>query len=101
MSALGMGGPPQGVPASIQIGGGPADSDSSTKSDGDWEQDLQNAISALRELEGDATDHQEALVIATCIANLRKLTAQRQAGAESALGVTPAHKAMARAGYSS
>lgn len=69
------------------------------KSDGDWEQDLQNAISALRELEGDATDHQEALVIATCIANLRKLTAQRQAGAESALGIQPAHKAMKRAGY--
>lgn len=69
------------------------------KSDGDWEQDLQGAIAALRELEGDAQDHQEASVIATCIAQLRKLTAQRQAGAESALGVTPAHKAMSRAAY--
>lgn len=69
------------------------------KSDGDWEQDLQQAIAALRELEGDAQDHQEASVIATCIAQLRKLTAQRQAGAEAALGVTPAHKAMSRAAY--
>ena len=69
------------------------------KSDGDWEQDLQNAIAALRELEGDAQDHQEASVIATCIAQLRKLTAQRQAGAESAMGITPAHKAMSRAAY--
>ena len=93
-----MGGPPGGVPASIMVGG-PAAGGSSTKSDGDWEQDLQDAISALRELESDATDHQEAAVIATCIANLRKLTASRQAGAESALGVTPAHKAMSRAGY--
>lgn len=99
MSALGMGpvGPPGGLPASIQIGGPSAGG--ATKSDGDWETDLQAAISALRELEGDATDHQEALVIATCIANLRKLTAQRQSGAEAALGITASHKAMARAGY--
>jgi len=69
------------------------------KSDGDWEQDLQQAIAALRELEGDAQDHQEASVIATCIAQLRKMTAQRQAGAEAAMGVTASHKAMARAGY--
>jgi hypothetical protein len=68
------------------------------KSDGDWEQDLQNAIAALRELEGDAQDHQEASVIATCIAQLRKMTAARQAGAEAALGVTASHKAMKRAG---
>lgn len=78
---------------------GPAPAPSSTKSDGDWETDLQNAIAALRELEGDAEDHQEAAVIATCIAQLRKLTAQRQSGAEAALGVTPAHKAMSRAAY--
>jgi hypothetical protein len=38
--------------------------------------------------------------VAQCIAQLRKLSAARQSGAESALGVTPAHKAMARAGYS-
>jgi hypothetical protein len=91
MSALDMLGgmaPPPG-PDSPDTGG----------SDGDWETDLQKALAALRELEGDATDHQEASVIATCIAQLRKLTAQRQAGAESALGVTPAHKAMSRAAY--
>jgi hypothetical protein len=97
MSALGMG-QPGGFPPSIQIGGGgPADSGAPQKSDGDWEQDLQSAIAALRELEGDAQDHQEASVIATCIANLRKLTAQRQAGAESAMGISPAHKALKRA----
>lgn len=79
--------------------GAQAAPDPTQKSDGDWEQDLQQAIAALRELEGDAQDHQEASVIATCIAQLRRLTAQRQAGAESALGVTPAHKAMSRAAY--
>lgn len=94
MSALGMGGPPAGAPASIQIGGGPG---SSTKGDGDWEQDLQNALSALRELAGDAEDHIEANTIDKCIAALSALTAKRQSGAESALGVTPAHKAMSRA----
>lgn len=94
------GGPSGGAPASIQLGGPGGDQDGGAqKGDGDWEQDLQAAIQALRELEGEAEDHQEASVIATCIANLRKLTAQRQAGAESALGVTPAHKAMSRAGY--
>ena len=94
MSALGMSGP-AAPPPSIQIGG--AAPDQSTKSDGDWEQDLHAALDALRELEGDAQDHQEASVIATCIAQLRKLTAQRQAGAEAALGVTPSSKAMSRA----
>ena len=82
-----------GVPGAQAAPAGPQ------KSDGDWEQDLQQAIAALRELEGDAQDHQEASVIATCIAQLRKLTAQRQAGAEAALGVTAAHKAMSRAAY--
>jgi hypothetical protein len=110
VSALGQGGP--GLPPEIMQAiaglpggpggagaGAPAPQAPSTKSDGDWEQDLQQAIAALRELEGDATDHQEASVIATCIAQLRKLTAARQSGAESALGVTPANKAMSRAGY--
>ena len=93
MSALGMGGPPQGAPASIQIGGPPA----GTKSDGDWEQDLQNALAALRDTAKDAPDHQEAAIIDKCIAAIQGLLAKRQAGAESALGVTPAHKAMSRA----
>ena len=59
MSALGMGGPPApaGLPSPITIGGpGPSDA---TKSDGDWEADLQNALAALRDLAGDATDHVE------------------------------------------
>lgn len=93
MSALA----PQGFPSSIQIGGSDAGPDSDTKSDGDWEEDLQAALSALRELAGDASDHIETNVIDKCIAALSGLTAKRQTGAESALGVTPAHKAMSRA----
>lgn len=81
-------------PDSIQIG---APATPGNGGDGEWEQRLQDSISALRDLEADAEDHQEALVIATCIANLRKLTAQRQSGAEAALGVTSAHKALSRA----
>lgn len=89
--AGGPGGPPPGLP----IGGnGPQG-----KSDGDWEQDLQAALDALRQLAADATDHGETNTIDKCIAALSALTAKRQAGAESALGITPAHKAMSRAGY--
>lgn len=97
MSAVGMMGGAAAPPQSIQIGGGSPPADTGGKSDGDWETDLHAALDALRELEADAQDHQEGSVIATCIAQLRKLTAQRQAGAESALGVTPATKSMARA----
>lgn len=116
MSALA----PQGVPQSIMVGGdagpggpagpglggpGPADpadptgaspSPGSSTNDGDWEEDLQNALAALRELAGDAEDHVETNIIDKCIAALSALTAKRQQGHESALGVTPAHKAMSR-----
>jgi hypothetical protein len=90
------GGAPGGFPASIQVGGGSGDS-GSTKSDGDWEQDLHAAIAALRELAGDAEDHVETNAIDKCIAALSALTAKRQTGAEAALGTTAAHKAMGRA----
>jgi hypothetical protein len=98
MSALGMGGPPSpaGIPPSITIGG-PGPSDDATKSDGDWEQDLQAALAALRELAGDATDHVETNVVDTCIKALSGLLAKRQSGAEAALGVNAGHKAMSRA----
>lgn len=101
--ASGPGGPGGGPPPSIQIGGpsgGPQDDAAQSGGDGDWEEDLQEALEALRKLAGDATDHGETNVIDKCIAALSGLTAKRQTGAESALGVTPAHKAMARAGYS-
>jgi hypothetical protein len=88
------GGPP---PSPIQIGGGP-EADAGGKPDGDWEEDLRNAIDALRTLASDATDHNEMNIVDKCIAALTGLTAKRQAGAESALGVTPAHKAMSRNG---
>jgi len=104
MSALGMGG---GLPPSITIGGpggpgpgGPSPvgpNDGPGPSDGDWEQDLQDAIAALRSLVADAHDHIEANAVDKCIAALSALTAKRQQGHESALGVTPAHKAMSRA----
>lgn len=90
---------PGGGPApSIQVGGDTPDA-STGKPDGDWETDLQNALDALRELASDAQDHGETNVIDKCIAALSALTAKRQAGHESALGVTPAHKAMSRAAY--
>jgi hypothetical protein len=99
-SGASLSGPSGGPPPSIQIGGGPQDSDSGSggeKPDGDWEQDLHDALDALRELAADATDHTETNIIDKCIAALSGLTSKRQAGAESALGVTPAHKAMSRA----
>lgn len=96
-------GPGAGPPPSITVGGGPSgpqdDGSQGGKSDGDWETDLHAALDALRQLAADATDHGETNTIDKCIAALSALTAKRQAGAESALGVTPAHKAMARAGY--
>lgn len=87
--------PPPGVPAQIQLGGGP--SGSMGGSDRDWEQDLQDALSALRKSAADAPDHIEAAVIDKCVAAIQGLLAKRQQGAESALGTTPAHKAMSRA----
>jgi hypothetical protein len=102
MSALGMG----GFPPSIQVGGGATDTQNGggapqdaapQKSDGDWETDLHAALDALRELAGDAEDHIEKNAIDKCVAALSALTAKRQQGAESALGVTPAHKSMSRA----
>lgn len=94
------GGAPGGFPPSIQVGGGDAPDSpqdaAPTKGDGDWEQDLHAALDALRELAGDATDHIEKNAIDKCIAALSALTATRQKGAESALGVSPAHKAMSR-----
>lgn len=92
------GAPSQASPApSIQVGGGDTP-DASGKPDGDWETDLQNALDALRELASDAQDHQETNVIDKCIAALSALTAKRQAGHESALGINETHKAMARSG---
>ena len=95
---------PQGLPPAITIGGsaagpgaGAGPSPDAGPSDGDWEQDLQAALAALRELAADAQDHVETNVVDTCIKALSGLLAGRQKGAESAYGVTPAHKAMSRA----
>jgi hypothetical protein len=67
-------------------------------SDQEWEQLVaQVALPALRKLGASAPDHQEAAVIDQCVLAIQKLLASRQSGAESALGVTPAHKAMSRA----
>lgn len=88
-------GAPSGPPPSIQIPGGSGAGDG--KPDGDWEEDLHAALDALRQLASDATDHGETNIIDKCIAALSGLTSKRQSGAESALGITPAHKAMSRA----
>lgn len=94
----GPSGPGAAPPPSITIPGGGAGPDGGdAKPDGDWEEDLHAALDALRQLASDATDHGETNIIDKCIAALSGLTSKRQAGAESALGVTPAHKAMARA----
>lgn len=67
-------------------------------SDQQWEQIVTEvALPALRKLGASAPDHQEAAVIDQCVLAIQKLLAARQSGAESALGVTPAHKAMSRA----
>lgn len=93
----GPAGPGAGAPPpSITLPGGPPGGAGAT-SDGDWEQDLQDALSALRKLAADATDHIETNVVDKCIAALSALTATRQKGAESALGVNAGHKAMSRA----
>lgn len=92
-------GPASAMPPSITIppSDGNSDSGDSGKSDGDWEEDLQAALAALRALAADATDHVETNTVDKCIAALSALTAKRQQGHESALGVTPASKAMSRA----
>lgn len=92
MSALS----PQGLPPAITVGGGATGGAGNGPSDGDWEQDLQNALAALRELAADAHDHIETNVVDQCIKALSGLLAGRQKAAESAYGVTPAHKAMSR-----
>lgn len=93
LGGAGLGGPASGVPSSITVGG----QDSSTKNDGDWEEDLRNALDALRALAADATDHVETNVVDTCIKALSGMLAKRQSGAEAALGVNASHKAMSRA----
>lgn len=110
MSALA---PQAGFPQQIQVGGpGPqgggatppgasvadAQGGFGQMSDQEWEQILSTvALPALRKLGASAPDHQEAAVIDQCVLAIQKLLASRQSGAESALGVTPAHKAMSRA----
>ena len=88
--AGGPGGAP-GAPSGAPGGAAPM-------SDAEWEQVVtQVALPALRKLGASAPDHQEAAVIDQCVLAIQKLLASRQSGAESALGVTPAHKAMSRA----
>lgn len=95
--AGGPGGAAGGPPPSIQI---PGDSDASgdaSASDGDAEQDLHDAIDALHSFLKDDEDHIDKATVAKCVASIQNILASRQKGSESALGVTPAHKAMSRA----
>lgn len=98
MSALGMGGP-SGFPQSIQIGAptAGASDDSGQGQAPTAEEDLQDALDALHKFMQNEDDHGDKAAVAKCIAALQGLLGARQKGAESALGVTPAHKAMARA----
>ncbi len=103
MQALQAGGAgaPSGAPAvgpppgPIQIGG--QDSGSGAGGDGDGEQDLHEALDALHAFLQDDQDHIDKAQIAKCISIVQTILANRQKGSESALGITPAHKSMARA----
>lgn len=90
--APGAGGPPGGAPPSITLPGPAA----SGTSDGDAEQDLHDALDALQNFLKDDQDHVDKAAVAKCIAAIQGILGSRQKGAESALGVTPAHKAMSR-----
>lgn len=96
MSALA----PQGLPALLQAAGSPAGGYASPSSDGpdnpDAEQDLNDALDALHKFMQDEEDHVDKATVAKCIASIQGILGARQKGAESALGVTPAHKAMGR-----
>lgn len=85
----------QGGPApSIQIGGPQGGSDGPDSPD--VEALLQQAKDALQKAEDAESDHIDSATILKCIVAIQGILAQRQKGAESALGVTPAHKAMSR-----
>jgi len=91
-----------GPPPSIQIGGGPVGpQDASDTSDGadtsDVEELLGHAKRYLLQAEDAEQDHPDKETILKCISLIQGLMSSRQKGAESALGVTPAHKAMSRA----
>lgn len=97
--AGGPGGAAGGPPPSIQIPGG-ADSDASSDAsagDGDAEQDLHDALDSLQSFLKDDSDHVDKAQVAKCVSIVQGILAARQKGSESALGVTPAHKAMSRA----
>lgn len=103
MQALqGAGGGPGGPPPSIQIGGpsagGGSDSGASDGPDNpNAEQDLHDAIDALQKFMSDEEDHVDKATVAKCIAQIQNILGSRQKGAEQALGVSSAHKAMSRA----
>lgn len=99
MSALGLGGPAAPAPT-IQIGGGGNAGGYGGQSDGpdnpNAEQDLHDAMDALQKFMQDEQDHVDKAAVAKCIAAIQNILGARQKGAESALGITPAHKAMSR-----
>ncbi len=97
-------GPGPGAPApaaSITLGGNDPDSGgegagNAPGGDGDAEQDLHDALDALHSFLQDDQDHVDKSQIAKCVAIVQGILGSRQKGAESALGITPAHKAMSR-----
>lgn len=88
---------PAGIPTSIQIGGGgPAPQPSGGDGFASFEFKLKMLIELARKLATEAPDYQESNVIDKCVVALSGIASSRQSGAESALGITPAHKAMSR-----
>jgi hypothetical protein len=95
MSALGMGG---GLPQALLGGAAPGgQADAPGPEEGDEEHFLQAALDALHKAQQADQDHIESAKIIKAIGIIQDLLAARQSGHESALGVTPAHKAMSRA----
>ena len=89
------------MPPSIQIGGGgpggPPQPNGPGDDTGDTEHWLQVAKDALQKAENGEEDHIESAEILKWIVGIQKLLGDRQKGAESAFGITSAHKAMSRA----
>jgi hypothetical protein len=103
MSALGQG----GFPPSIQIGGGdqgspaganvgPGGGQPGAPDSPEAEKFLTDAMTALQGFLGVEQDHVDKALIEKCTTIIQGLLGSRQKGAEAALGITPAHKAMSR-----
>jgi hypothetical protein len=94
--AGGQSGPPAGVPPSIQVGATGGGGQPGAPDSPEAEKFLDDAMTALQGFLGVEQDHVDKALVEKCTTIIQQLLAGRQKGAESALGITPAHKAMSR-----